>query len=196
MTRADRATSAAPAPWRVVSSRRIVADRWIDLRADTCVDGRGRVVEPYYVLDPADWVTVVAIDVAGLAIVLEEYRHGAGIVAPGLVGGAVDAGELPVAAAERELREETGYAPAQLIDLGWTWANWGNHTNRSHHFLALGCHRVTEQSLDDTEQITVDLAELDTLGDRLAQSYHLLAWYKAIQHLRAKASTKRDARIV
>lgn len=176
-----------PAPWRVVTSTPIVTDRWIDLRADTCVDASGRTIAPYYVLDPADWITVLALDEDGRAVTVDEYHHGAGIVATGLVGGAVDAGEDPKDAALRELREETGYVAAEIIDLGLVWANWGNHTNRSHHFLARGCRRVAEQTLDDTETISVRLEDLDTLGTRLEQSYHLLTWHKAMDRLRADA---------
>lgn len=173
-----------PDLWSVVASEQIIKDRWIDLRADTCIDGQGRTIAPYYVLSPADWVTVMAIDRTGQAIIVEEYRHGAGFVAIGLVGGAVDPGESPTDAALRELQEETGYAAEEIIDLGATWANWGNHTNRSHHFLALGCRRVSEQSLDDSETITVRLEPVADLGERLEQSYHLLTWLKAQEHLR------------
>lgn len=181
-------TDEHPQAWRVADSTQIVKDRWIDLRADTCVDGRGRTIAPYYVLNPADWITILAVDESGQAIVVEEYRHGAGIVAIGLVGGAVDEGESPRDAALRELREETGYVAGEIIDLGSTWANWGNHTNRSHHFLARGCRRVAAQSLDDSEIITVHLEPVDSLGDRLEQSYHLLTWMKAMPRLRAAAA--------
>ncbi|MEJ1086852.1 NUDIX hydrolase [Microbacterium sp. Mu-80] len=175
-----------PTPWQVVGSQRIVKDRWIDLRADSCVDGRGVTIAPYYVLEPADWITVLALDEEDRAVTVEEYRHGAGIVAIGVVGGAVDAGETPTDAALRELREETGYVAGEIIDLGATWANWGNHTNRSHHFLARGCRRAAEQSLDDTELISVHLEDLEPLGARLEQSYHLLTWLKAMEWLRAE----------
>lgn len=178
----------SPQAWTVIASERIVQDRWIDLRADTCIDGQGRTIAPYYVLTPADWITVLAIDEQGRAITVEEYRHGAGIVAVGLVGGAVDVGEAPRDAALRELREETGYQAQEIIDLGATWANWGSHENRSHHFLARGCRRVAEQSLDDSEMITVHLEPLDGLGERLEQSYHLLTWLKAQEHLRSESA--------
>ncbi|WP_336646157.1 NUDIX hydrolase [Microbacterium sp. USHLN186] len=178
-----------PSPWQVVHSERIVADRWIDLRADTCIDAQGRTISPYYVLEPADWVTVLALDENDRAIALEEYRHGAGVVGLGLVGGAVDEGEDPRDAALRELREETGCMAAEIIDLGSTWANWGNQTNRSHHFLARGCRRVADQSLDDTEMIVVRTEDLEDLGARLEQSYHLLTWLKAMNHLRAERAS-------
>ncbi|MEV7797599.1 NUDIX hydrolase [Microbacterium foliorum] len=142
-----------------------------------------RSIAPYYVLEYGDWISVLALDREGRAVVVEEYRHGAGIVAVGTIGGGVKAGESPEAAAIRELREETGYEADELIGLGATWANYGNHTNRVHHFLARGCVRVAEQSLDESEAIAVQVTSLAGLGEHLAQSYHQLTWYKAMEHL-------------
>lgn len=158
---------ALPTPWSVIRSEIIVADRWIRLRADECVDAADRTISPYYVLEPSDWISVLAVDAAGDAILVEEYRHGAGIMALGTIGGAVDPGEAPRDAALRELREETGCEAREVVDLGATWANFGNHTNRVHHFLARDCERVAEQSLDDGELINVHVLPLADLGDRL-----------------------------
>lgn len=126
---------------------------------------------------------MLALDADGHAIVVEEYRHGAGIVAVGTIGGGVESGESPSRAAARELREETGYEAGEIVGLGSTWANFGNHTNRVHHFLARDCVRVAEQELDDSEAIAVHVVSLDGLGDHLAQSYHQLTWYKAMELL-------------
>ncbi|MFK3678859.1 NUDIX hydrolase [Microbacterium sp. NPDC090218] len=172
-----------PEPWTTVSSETIVADRWIHVRADTCEDASGRRITPFYVLEYGDWVSVLALDGNEDAIVVEEYRHGAGVLAVGTIGGGVEAGERPEDAAVRELREETGFASAELIDLGATWANFGTHTNRVHHFLARGCTRVTEQSLDENEVIAVHVLSPDGLGELLTQSYHQLTWYKAMEWL-------------
>lgn len=169
----------APRSWETVSSETIVADRWIRLRADECVDDRGRTIAPFYVLEYGDWVSVLALDTAGRAILVEEYRHGAGTVALGTIGGAVESGEHPRDAAARELREETGHSVAELIELGATWANFGNHTNRVHHFLARGCVQVAEQMLDESESIAVRKLPMTDAGGQLEQSYHLLTWYKA-----------------
>lgn len=173
----------APEPWRTISSKTIVADRWIRLRADECVDAAGRTISPFYVLEQGEWISVLALDVDGAAILVEEYRHGAGIVALGTIGGAAEPGEVPRDAAVRELREETGYEAQEIVDLGATWANFGNQTNRVHHFLARGCMLVGDQSLDDGELITVRRLPLADLGDRLQQSYHQLTWYKALSQL-------------
>lgn len=171
-----------PAPWRTLSTETVAADRWIQLRADTCVDATGRTITPFYVLEPAEWISVLALTPDGDAIVVEEYRHGAGIVALGTIGGAVESGELPADAAARELREETGFDAREIIDLGATWANFGNHSNRVHHFLARDCVRVADQLLDDGELISVHVLPLEGLGEQLQQSYHQLTWYKALAH--------------
>ncbi|MFD5225768.1 NUDIX hydrolase [Microbacterium sp. NPDC058342] len=174
---------ARPTPWHVRNSRTIVSDRWIRLRADDCEDALGRRIAPYYVLEPDDWISVLALSASGEALVVEEYRHGAGIVALGTIGGAVEAGEQPADAARRELLEETGFTASEMIELGATWANFGNHANRVHHFLAKGCVRVAEQSLDDSETITVHAVPVADLGQQLLQSFHQLTWYKALAHL-------------
>ena len=174
-----------PAPWRVVGSETIIADRWIRLRADDCRDAQGRTIAPYYVLEHRDWISLLALTPGGDAILVDEYRHGAGIVAPGAIGGVTEPGESPADAARRELREETGYEAGELVDLGATWANFGSHTNRVHHFLASGCARVTDQTLDDTETIDVLVAPFEGVESRLSQSYHLLTWFKAQAHLNA-----------
>lgn len=172
-----------PEPWQVVTSRVVISDQWVHLRADDCRTADGRTVAPYYVLEYGDWVSVLALDADGQAVVVEEYRHGAGIIALGIVGGGIDAQEDPRDAATRELREETGYAADEMVDLGVTWANFGNQTNRVHHFLARGCVRVAEQSLDATETIAVHVLPLEGLNDRLHQSHHQLTWYKAKEWL-------------
>lgn len=115
---------------------------------------------------------------------VEEYRHGAGVLALGTIGGGAEPGERPEDAATRELREETGCVADELVALGATWANFGTHTNKVHHFLALGCTRVTEQSLDEHEAVVVRSLPLDLVGEQLTQSYHLLTWYKAMDRLR------------
>jgi ADP-ribose pyrophosphatase len=67
----------------------------------------------------------------------------------------VDPGEQPLAAAERELYEESGYRAQQLVPLGFIEPNPAIFNNRAHMFWAQGCERVGEQVLDAGEDIEV-----------------------------------------
>ncbi len=166
-----------PAPWLTTSSRGVVDDPWLRLRADRCLRSDGVVIDPYYVLEQTPWVSILAITTEGTALILEEYRHGAGVVGTGLPGGGTEPGEPPPDAARRELLEETGYAPGNLVELGWCWANWANQNNRVHHFLATGCRPITAPSPDPTEEIAVGFVGVDELLSRptlLRNSYHLV----------------------
>ena len=65
-------------PWTVRSSRRVLHDRWISVRADDCVTAEGAEVSPFYVLEYPDWVNVVALDDENHVLLVRQYRHGLG----------------------------------------------------------------------------------------------------------------------
>ncbi|MFT4098351.1 MAG: NUDIX hydrolase [Rhodoblastus sp.] len=153
--------SKLPQNWRVTATRTIVKDNWIDLRADDCLRADGLEIKPYYVLDYPDWVQVIAIDDDENLVVVRQYRHGAGRVTLEIPSGCVDPVDAdPLAAAARELREETGYASDRLRHVGTITNNPANQTNRIFIVLAEGARRVSAQSLDESEEIAVELMPL------------------------------------
>src|SRR3981081_726450 len=97
-------------PWQIKASHVIHRDRWISLRADDWVTESGVEIAPYYVLEYRDWVHVVAITPSREVVLVRQYRHAIGEVSTEIPAGALDPGETDsLAAAARELREETGY---------------------------------------------------------------------------------------
>ena len=139
-------------PWRTLSSQRILADRWIDLRADRCLTETGKEIAPYYVLTYPDWVHVVALTEDGALVLVEQYRHGAAATCLELPGGAVDSADAdPIAAARRELAEETGYSAGDCQLVTSLYANPANQSNRVYTVLAAGCRQVTAPALEDGE---------------------------------------------
>ncbi len=63
-------------------------------------------------------VSVLAVDDDGMAHLTEEFHYAVGRATIEVVSGGIEAGEEPLAAAQRELREELGITAGEWIDLG------------------------------------------------------------------------------
>jgi len=111
----------------------------------------------FSIVESPDWVNVVAVDKQDNLILIRQFRVGTGSFTLEVPGGMVDPGEQPLAAAERELYEESGYRAERFIDLGYVEPNPAIFNNRAHMFLAEGCVQVGAQVLDDGEDIEVVL---------------------------------------
>lgn len=149
-----------PKPWPFVSSRIDRSFRIFNLRMDRSVSPRTGEEHDFIVLESAPWVNVIALNDREGVVLIRQYRHGIREVTLEIPGGLVDAGDDPLAAAKRELLEETGYRGEEWIDLGYVYPNPGIQDNRCHTFLALGATPAGEQSLDDKEDIAVLLKPL------------------------------------
>ncbi len=123
-----------PTPWKVESTRVIIKDRWIDLRADDCVRPDGVRISPYYVLHYPEWVHVLCRDEADRICLVDQYRHGARRGVRELPGGMLEQGESPLDGAKRELGEETGLVGERWQALGAFSPNPATHTNNIHIF--------------------------------------------------------------
>jgi 8-oxo-dGTP pyrophosphatase MutT (NUDIX family) len=145
-------------PWRVTASRIVLADRWIRLRADSCIAPSGDVVDPFYVLEYRDWVHVVALTDDDRLVMNRQYRHAAGEVQLELPGGVMDATDADaLAAAAREFREETGHGAREFCHVVTLRPNPATHTNRVHTVLALGARPEGAPCFDNGEEIAVEL---------------------------------------
>ncbi|AYG65614.1 MULTISPECIES: NUDIX hydrolase [unclassified Rhizobium] len=140
--------------WQTTNSTHLVHDRWLKVRADSCVTADGVEIAPYYVLEYPDWVGIIALDAEDHIYLVQQYRHGLGVVALELPGGAVDASDAsPVEAAARELREETGLSSIDWEYVGKLAPNPATHTNHSHIVIARNVELATKPAEDPTERI-------------------------------------------
>jgi len=175
--------------WEIISSRYIVQDRWLTLRADDCRTADGHRISPYYVLEYPPWVNVLALTPEHDVVLIKQYRHGIRQVILEIPGGAVDERDASVAdAAQRELREETGYVAEEWLATGTLCASPDNHTNTIHCFLAFGAKRVTAPQLELSEQIEVIRMPLDEFLARayrgeLRHSHHVASLFFAVRTL-------------
>ena len=124
--------------WTIKDSTYIVNDRWMKLRADTCVTLTGQELTPFYVMEYGEWACCLVLSNDNEVTLLRHYRHGIDDYVLEIVGGGVDEGETPEEAIRRELEEEVGLQGTTIIPTGAYYANASSQTNKTHSFIAIG----------------------------------------------------------
>lgn len=155
-----------PKPWERLASRPAGELPLLRPRIDTARNPRTGEALERLVLEAPDWVNVVALTAASELVCVRQYRFGTATVELEIPAGLVDDGESHRAAAERELREETGYTSARWTYLGASAPNPAFLDNLCHHWLAAGAAETHEPELDPGEDIvavTVPLADVPRL---------------------------------
>jgi ADP-ribose pyrophosphatase len=101
---------------------------------------RFRVVEVdgYEVADTPAAVAVVAVDAEQRVVFVRQRRAAAGKDIVEIPAGLIDEGETPLAAAQRELREETGLRGGEWRELTAFWSSPGFTNERVWVFEATG----------------------------------------------------------
>lgn len=120
------------------------------------------------VLEADDWTNVVAITPDGRTVMVEQYRFGIGAVTIEPAAGLVSPGEEPLAAAKRELLEETGFGGGEWRSLGAVQPNPATQNNLCHHWLARDVVPVQPAEPERGEAIRVHLMTLDELRAAMA----------------------------
>lgn len=156
-------------PWSVRKSKSILKDKWIDLRADECVNEKGAIYNPYYVLKYPDWAHMVVLDNKDNILITHQYRHGAGKVLAELPCGTIDPGDKStLATARRELLEETGYT-GKFTKAGEIYPNPAIQDNLIHCFLVTDAKQITTPQENSYEILEHELIKLSQLKKLIEQ---------------------------
>ena len=138
-------------PWKVLATREVYRDPWLTLTSDDVIRPDGRA-GTFAVVRTKAGVSVLAVDEGGTAHLTEEFRYAIGRPSLEVVSGAVEAGEEPLAAARRELKEELGIEASDWTDFGTVDPTTSMVFAPVRLFLARGL-RVGEPAREGTEQI-------------------------------------------
>ncbi len=146
-------------------------------RFDHMRNPRNNDVLKRLVLESVDWVNMVALTEDGCSVMVRQYRFGVGYATLETPGGMVDPGEDSLAAAQRELREETGYTGGTWRSLGVVEPNPAFHNHLCHHWLAEGVVATRAPEPSASEVIAVELLDAEEITDavRSGEIKHALA---------------------
>ena len=184
--------------WKTVSRK--VVQRYgkfltVESHAIELPDGRRLKNWPWLVAP--DFVLVLARTAAGKFLCFRQTKYAVKSITLAPVGGHVDAGERPLAAAKRELVEETGYTATRWIALGSFVANANRGGGSGHLFLALNARRkcaTTADDLEEQELLQLTRQQLETALDH--GEFKTLAWTTGVaMALRYLDRKKRRARL-
>lgn len=145
---------------------------WIEVGVERVELPEGRVVDEFLWVKTRDFAIVVAVTPAGDVILERSYKHGPRRVAISLPAGYLEEGETPLAAAHRELREETGYEADEWKALGSFTVDGNYGVCTEHAFLATNARRVRgtgtadHDDLEEIELLTLPLKEAIALIDK------------------------------
>jgi 8-oxo-dGTP pyrophosphatase MutT (NUDIX family) len=163
--------------WSLLGSRYLSDHRIFQIRHDLYRFEPAGVEREFVVIESPDWVNVVPLTEDGQVVLIRQYRHGIRAVSLEIPGGIIDPNESPLAAAVRELSEETGYVAERVRMLGRVRPNPAVQNNYQYMFLAEGCRRRSAPHPDPFEQIEVVVRPADEIPElvRREEICHSLA---------------------
>ncbi|MCL2519455.1 MAG: NUDIX hydrolase [Spirochaetaceae bacterium] len=147
--------------YKDISHRSIADCRIFTVDGITRQAGDGYTSEFYRINSP-NWVVTVPVLAAAdgdKMILVKQFRHGLGQLTTEFPSGIIEKGEEPIAAARRELLEETGYLAGKLTLLSSDSPNPALFNNTLYIFLAEDLENKGKQQLDEAERIEVLLED-------------------------------------
>ena len=180
--------------WEEVKTEHIVQDEWIDFKKTAFRFPDGKVFEPFYTYSRRDYVVIVAIDEEGKYICVRQFRQGIREVTTEFPAGGIERkdgrqygsrssmdSEDALAAAKRELSEETGYESEDWSHLITIPSNATIADNYAFIYLARNCRKKSDQSLDEMEFLNVERYSAEEIKKMITdgefkQAMHVMAW--------------------
>lgn len=156
-----------------IESSEVVFDDFGELRRDVLRLPNQEQYSYYTMTTRKVGVLIVATTADSQLVLVEEYRHPTQRILLGFPGGFVDEGETVLAAAQRELLEETGFTAASFTIVGKAYPLPGLLNQLTYYVRAKGAEQISPPSLEGSEVLRPVLLTRKELRDQALEGREL-----------------------
>ena len=164
--------------WKTLDRRVVLSHSpYLVVEEHTVALPDGTVIADWpWVITP-DYVIVIAVTDADRFLCFRQTKYAAAGTTLAPVGGYLEPGEEPLAAAQRELLEETGFTARSWTSLGHYAVDGNRGAGTAYLFLAQGARRAAERNADDLEEQEMLFLSRDEVRAALqAGEFKVLPW--------------------
>jgi 8-oxo-dGTP pyrophosphatase MutT (NUDIX family) len=139
--------------WKTTKKRTVLENgKFLTVEYHTVELPDGTVIDDWSWVITPDFINVVIIDEDGKFLLFRQTKYGIDGDSLAVVGGYIEAGEDPLAAAKRETLEETGYEAPDWTFFGSYRVDANRGAGTAYAYLATGAKKVAEPNADDLEE--------------------------------------------
>jgi ADP-ribose pyrophosphatase len=164
--------------WKTLTSQTVLSSgKWLEVEDRTVETPAGQVIEHWpWVITP-DYVNVLAVTEQGDYLIFRQGKYALSGESLAPIGGYIEPGEAPLAAARRELLEETGYEAREWHALGRFIVDPNRGVAMGDLYLAHGARQVADRNADDLEeQHLLHLSRAELAAALREGRFKVLAW--------------------
>ncbi|MDW0287940.1 MAG: NUDIX hydrolase [Nitrososphaeraceae archaeon] len=172
-----------PSDWKFESSRKIYSNKYIELYEDVLdIKNKKKI---YTRARRKDYSTIVPFVSDNEILVIKSYRHLVNSYQIEAPSGYIDPGEIPLQAAMRELKEETGYRANNIIDLGSYTLDYTMFEQTGNLFVGYDLINERKQNLGMMEIIETAILPIDEIkkllyDGKILNASSIVAFYKSL----------------
>ncbi len=155
-------------PWTITDTKVVYQNPWIKVREDKVIrpDGKDGI---FGVVEQKSGVSVIPLDAEGNVYLTQEYHYAVERITIEAISGGIDEGEDALQAAQRELKEETGFVAKKWTYLGVVDPFTSILVSPNHIYLAEELTKG-ESEQEGTETIKIIKMPYDTALEMVMKS--------------------------
>jgi ADP-ribose pyrophosphatase len=185
--------------WKRTSTRIVYENPFVRAHEDILRTPRGARFTSFR-LDSPSFALIVPVTDAGRFVFVRNYRPAVSARVLEFPGGRIEPGEPPLAAARRELEEESGFRAKEFRRLGWFYPSPSRMMSRGTVYLARGL-RPGRRHLDPTEDMEnvewpIERAYRELRAGRIHDAGTVVSLALAEPLVRAPSKNARSKRLI